>query len=307
MRFYLKTIFFPLALAVFFGGILMARTSFGQMKDEEQSLNSFSAGVLDFSLSSSEDKRDISIINNGNVDFQYKVETIITGGNKEFCNLLQVSVKLNGSEKYSESLSELNILSVYEASAVWNFQISLPIDSAEEYSGQNCNFEFVYTGWQKNLEYKQGFSDIETESNIFTAAIVENIIMEPMLSFMSFANIALDEGSNFGTDESDEGEDATDNVISDQSLLGEAEFNFEEEQTNDDSNLEVNEDNIGEDEKSDGQVLTNEDGIKGDVIDNPPVINEIENTDENLEQDDTEPNADDVPDEDMETVPQASE
>ncbi len=178
-----------IAIALIFGGLLGIGESFGYLGDTENSVdNSFSAATLDFSASADDwnsadtaisikpgdsVERNITVSNNGSVGFQYKIGVIQTGGDDEFCNSLQVSAKLNGVEKYIGLLFELSVASVYESPVVWNFTLNFP-DGSKNYYDQSCDFEFVYTGWQEDLNWGEGYNDIEEITNNIVAATAEN-------------------------------------------------------------------------------------------------------------------------------------
>ncbi|MBT9168993.1 MAG: hypothetical protein DDT19_02345 [Syntrophomonadaceae bacterium] len=151
--------------------------------DTETSLeNSLSVGTLDFSLTAGDWEpedisskmvpgdtvtRDISVINNGSLTFQYFVKSEMIGGDKDFCNTLELEAKLDGKLVYSNGLrgfeSEVTIFS--NSTDEWNFKVILPENVPEKLEGMTCEFKFVFDGWQENLE-KSGFSDNEEVENI---------------------------------------------------------------------------------------------------------------------------------------------
>ena len=49
------------------------------------------------------------------------------------------------------------------------YSINLPNDVGDSYQGKTCNFNFVYEGWQDNMNYGEGgFTDVERISNIIS-------------------------------------------------------------------------------------------------------------------------------------------
>ena len=108
MKRFLKQIFliiFPL-LIFSFSKISMTRAV---LFDEEQSTSvQMSAGSLDFSLVSLAGfaplpltpgvsaTRSAVIVNSGSLAFDYDIHTIQTGGDNNFCNVLNLEAKLNG-------------------------------------------------------------------------------------------------------------------------------------------------------------------------------------------------------------------
>ncbi len=101
-----------------------------------------------------------TIMNGGTLDFQYTVAVEKTGGDDNFCNALNLEAVLEGTTHYSGDLMTfVSSPVVYSFSAdEWEFIISLPFH-AHVYG--SCSFDFVFEGWQTNLESFGGFSDIE--------------------------------------------------------------------------------------------------------------------------------------------------
>jgi hypothetical protein len=166
--------------------------------NSEESLdNSLQADTLDFHLESLEDfspeiapdrsaVRNISVKNDGNLDFQYTIQTSNVIG--ELCDYLDLTVKRDDLPVfYSGSLKDF----YYDAKQFfnpddWQFTATLGTSDAS-LLGQTCSFDFVFDGIQME---NTGFSDQEVIPNIISAinvdqpdesAIIESIIEEPAL------------------------------------------------------------------------------------------------------------------------------
>ncbi len=159
----------------------------GSFYDTENSEgNSFSAGILDFSLNSPQDNfgprrdvalnimpgdsvtREIKVENLGSLSFQYTASTAKILGDDDFCAGLQLIAKLNGETKYDGGLMDFELSKSVEISGPednWFFITYLPYKS--NFVNQVCQFKFVFKGWQDNAEnYEEsGFKDIEEISS----------------------------------------------------------------------------------------------------------------------------------------------
>ncbi len=152
---------------------------------EDSSDNAFVAGSLDFSLNAGDWEpvtiindgllpgdtvtRQVRVVNDGLLNFQYTVEAVKTSGDDDFCNALNLSAKRDGAELYNGDLLSLVIAPpvVYATTTedTWLFEVNLP-SSSGEFADQHCAFNFVFKGWQTDLSAFGGFSDIETLENI---------------------------------------------------------------------------------------------------------------------------------------------
>ncbi len=101
-----------------------------------------------------------TVLNDGSLDFQYMVhmEQNSNDNDDDFCNALNLEAVLEGVTHYTGNLMTfVSSPVVYSFSAdEWEFIISL--NTVVEGS---CSFDFVFKGWQTNLESFGGFSDIE--------------------------------------------------------------------------------------------------------------------------------------------------
>jgi predicted ribosomally synthesized peptide with SipW-like signal peptide len=148
--------------------------------------NTFTAGTLDFSLStgewSPEEKavnlqpgesvtRDINVIKNGSLGFQYNASTVIDTENSDmdFCNALSLEAELGGGTEYSGNLDGLNFTSpiIIDSSGQddWIFTITLSSGYSVPEDGAICEFKFIFDAWQENLSFGQGFYDSEEFDN----------------------------------------------------------------------------------------------------------------------------------------------
>lgn len=160
-------------------GSLSIGQVFAYFSDVETSLgNTFSVGTLDFSLLSNSDfspeitptqssNRTISVKNNGTLGFQYKIFVEKISEYKYFCQALQLTAKLDGTKKYSDSLlGFIFVPTTFSNKAAWNFVVDLSKGSGSELQGRTCAFYFVFDGWQKNTDHNtSGFFDTEKIRN----------------------------------------------------------------------------------------------------------------------------------------------
>jgi len=150
--------------------------------DENLENNIYSAGSLDFSLSSSGDfspstlnpeesaTRTINVINNGSLPFQYNISTVKIAGDDDFCSALKLEAKLEGAVKYSNGLMRLNVVPPVVIGSDnqddWLFTITLPSDVPSTLQNKTCQFKFIFDGWQVDFnDSSEGFSDSEEISN----------------------------------------------------------------------------------------------------------------------------------------------
>ena len=153
------------------------------MSDMENSIgNNFTAGTLDFILSSTRIFDNVSlspgnsvtgsinIVNLGN-DPKYKVKTANFSG--ALCDYLNLEANLDGGDiEYSGKLIEMDFGPViFEDPDDWIFSLSLSEDFTDNLAGENCIFDFVFYGSQtrNDLTFGSGFSDEESANNMVTA------------------------------------------------------------------------------------------------------------------------------------------
>lgn len=161
--------------------------AFAYFNDEETSTgNTYSAGTLDFSLSSPQNNfgprpevaldmmpgdsatREIIVRNEGSLDLQYHGRTEKILGDDDFCNGLQLIAKLNGEINYDGGLMDFNSLGLplsFGSEDNWFFIAYLPYES--NFVNKVCQFKFVFEAWQDNIiSYGDGgFDDTEEISS----------------------------------------------------------------------------------------------------------------------------------------------
>lgn len=147
---------------------------------ETSSENAYSAGTLDFSLSTLGDfsslltpfqpsTKTIEVTNNGLLSFQYIIKSSEFFG--ELCPYLNLEANVDGGPvEYNGPL--INFISpaiVFSSTEDWIFTLSFAqdLDLLQE---ENCHFKFIFQGWQENLSSNnQGFNDQEDILNEVTA------------------------------------------------------------------------------------------------------------------------------------------
>ena len=168
-------------------GLSAVIETFAYFNDTEiSSENTFSAGTLDFSLTAGDWEpiekainlqpgesvtRSISVVKDGNLDFQYNARTVIDTENSDldFCNALSLKAELGDSTEYSGTLGGLNFTSpiIIDSSGQddWVFTITLSSSYTPPDEGAGCSFKFIFDAWQENLSFGQGFYDSEEFDN----------------------------------------------------------------------------------------------------------------------------------------------
>ena len=169
-------------------GLAAIIDTFAYLNDsEEAALNSLNVGTLYFSLDGGDwtpaetaanllpgdaVTKEIKVVKQGSLGFQYDVITEIIADSGGLCNELDVEAKLGDEVKYSGYLTDLNITPVVLSPGGednWIFTISLP-GGAPELEGASCEFKFVFNAWQENLEKGMGgLTDIQETYNLLEA------------------------------------------------------------------------------------------------------------------------------------------
>ncbi len=150
--------------------------------NEETQGNTLVSGSIEFNLDvvsecislddsscndhSESNHQKVTVINTGNLDFQYTVRSEQTGGNNELCENVLLSVSLEGEEYYSGRLLDfVSDTEYFPESGEWDFSTSF---DGEEFSGEKCEFDLVFEGWQLGFpNYPLGFNDNARMSNVF--------------------------------------------------------------------------------------------------------------------------------------------
>ena len=144
--------------------------------DTENSTNNvYSAGFLDFSLSTPTDnfvnltpkeenylaKREVQIVQNGSLGFWYKVKTQNISGE---CNGLNLNLFLENGAQFSQSISSFETSFFIEFGSQTDDLVFKISSQGSISSNKTCNFDLVFEAWQGPVS-NSGFSDIETLSN----------------------------------------------------------------------------------------------------------------------------------------------
>lgn len=205
-----KMVIFGLIMSLNWTGLSAVIGTFAYFGDAETSSeNSLSASSLDFSLSSEEDfspdvtptqssSRDISVINDGSLGFEYTVEADNFSG--DLCDSLDLAANLNeGASEYTGSLTSFYYnADEFTAPDDWQFTVSLT-DDDPSLENQTCVFNFVFNGIQIG---GFGFSDQEIISNTVTSGSWEEE-EEITSNYSPIADAYVDQnspGANHGDD-----------------------------------------------------------------------------------------------------------
>ncbi len=177
MKFIFKTAAVFLIIGLNYSGFFAVGQALAYFFDNEAASGSFSAASLDFSLLDSDwtpveykinldlgnsTLKDVGMINNGTLSFQYTAETNNFSGDTGFCGGLNLTAKLLGKEMYNGSLT--GFLSTATSTInTWNYKINMPAN----FQNSVCSFDFLYNGWQTDMPFygSGGFSDTEKVGN----------------------------------------------------------------------------------------------------------------------------------------------
>lgn len=191
----LKIVLVLLVIGLNWMGVSSIDKTIAYFSDIEQSLgNIYGAGTLDFSLfapgdfslnltAASTAVRNIHILNEGNLNFQYIIEAGDFQG--DLCENLNVEAKLNGTKKYEGSLTEFSLFpsALFSHPENWQFKFTFSGDP-EEYNKETCQFYFNFMGWQDNMEsyLLSGFDDIEKSLTRITLHLDKNVVLNEILA-----------------------------------------------------------------------------------------------------------------------------
>lgn len=163
--------------------------------------NTFIAARLDFSLSSLADfspspiypylslpnssSRQISLIQDSDLDFQYDLQASQISGHPDFCQALQLEAQLDNVTQYAGSLFSFTLspIIVTDSQDDWEFVLSFS-DDDPDLQMKTCNFEIQFNAWQLNSDGTWGFIDQEIivnsiNSGDWNGPIVSNINITP--------------------------------------------------------------------------------------------------------------------------------
>ena len=145
--------------------------------------NFFSAGSLDFSLSASGDfspdtinpgetsSRELAVVKDGSLDFQYQIQAAQTAGDDAFCQTLQLEAKLDGVSQYSGDLLGLNLTPpVFLNGSQDDWQMIVSFNNNDtSLQDKTCQFSFTFAAWQTDNDGSWGFYDEENLVNSLTS------------------------------------------------------------------------------------------------------------------------------------------
>ena len=166
--------FFVLSLIVTFNLVVVLKvdkTSAYFNDNEDSPGNTYSAGVLDFSLYSVSDfspqvgpgqnsTRQVDLINNGIFDFKYNIKVASTSG--DLCPYLDLENEGGGFQSLNSFISLEDVFSL-NPEQFFTAQLT-SIDGALQ--NKSCDFDLVFDGWQTNLpDNSSGFTDKEKISS----------------------------------------------------------------------------------------------------------------------------------------------
>lgn len=174
-------------------GLVAVGTTLAYYSDDEASSeNALGAGSLDFSLDADEWSpvetagalepgdsvtRHMSVLAGDSIPFQYKVKTVQTAGDDDFCDALDLVATREGDELYNGGLMGFDLAPSVEIEGDgvddWTFTVTLPGGSGP-FDGVSCEFRFDVDGWQIGFpDGSSGFSDHEELENILESGVAE--------------------------------------------------------------------------------------------------------------------------------------
>ena len=163
--------------------------------------------------------REITIIKNEGINFQHIIEAEIISGDLDLCAALNVEAYLDDDilPKYSGALADLlNEPPVVfsEPADKWKLYIGLDENAPSEISNKSCEFKYIVSGWQENINTPGGgFSDVEEIIDSVDSDEWESAFIEPLVVSSAELSVVMNEflpnpegfeyGFDFGTDHSD--------------------------------------------------------------------------------------------------------
>lgn len=153
--------------------------------EEANSGNTATAGILDFSLASNEwtpaeiknafkpgdtATRQVSLMNDGNLDFQYEIGATVLSGDEDACGAFSLRAEIDGLEIYNGGLMDFSLVTSSFNAPIddWQFYATLSPAASPDLQGRSCLFTFAVHGWQDNMPAGFGFNKTVTLENSFT-------------------------------------------------------------------------------------------------------------------------------------------
>ncbi len=156
----------------------------GYFCDIETSIdNEMISGTLDFSLNSPNDflpspilkgettNRNITLADEGSLEFKYDAGIMQTGGNTLLYNELMLQVKNGANILYNNLLMGFGLSPIIYPGTPENlsFAVTLSTTAPDFLQGEICQFKLDFDGWQANLIWGEGFNDEEEVNNQISA------------------------------------------------------------------------------------------------------------------------------------------
>lgn len=109
--------------------------------------------------------REVSLANTGNLDFQYKVSAQDVLGDDDTCGFMLLNAYFGADLVYEGSLIGFNFgpVDFATSTANWIFELKFPGEALNQIDlNDNCEFKFVFDGWQPVADNPSaGFTDRE--------------------------------------------------------------------------------------------------------------------------------------------------
>lgn len=221
-------------LLVIFGWLgisQVGRTTAYFIDMETSQNNTFSTGTLDFSLASDtgnfvslestsfnislnsggDATRNITIINEGSLPFDYYADAENITGDQAFCADLAITASREGEIIFHGLLSDFISINSPKITLTgtqdeWNFQLD-PADSTE-HPNKNCSFDLVFRGWQTGEDITSGIGQFNDEEQLENSLIYAGIVLNEFLPNPSGSEafgewVELYNNSNSGIDVAD--------------------------------------------------------------------------------------------------------
>ncbi|GIW62510.1 MAG: hypothetical protein KatS3mg090_0336 [Patescibacteria group bacterium] len=112
--------------------------------------------------------RAVKIINQGQMRFNYRISSKITGGNNQLCDELSLRLyNQSFNEKYNGKLKDFYFDSELDKSEseFWIFYLSLPDNAGSSLKNKTCEFDIIFKSWRNYPTQEGGFSALRVLSN----------------------------------------------------------------------------------------------------------------------------------------------
>ena len=166
-------------VGIVLGSVAMFAPASSFFNDTESTAGAHETGILDITLDKNnwdpnkklkpgdETTREITVEQEGTLDFIYEPTVKITGGKQNFCKALVLTVSLADQQLYQGPLPDLQIpepISSQDLPHNWEFSVMLP-GQLDNFDEDKCEFNFIFTAWQEELTKDTGFTDTEKVEN----------------------------------------------------------------------------------------------------------------------------------------------